>query len=74
MAELAQFVWLYRRASDSVLLIREESSVCRLLVYWQGIDAVSSEFPSVADCMKPQTEIEQDLVVAGFHLTHSFPP
>ena len=64
--ELSQSVWLYRRASDlykrvsdSVLLIREESSdVCSLLVYWHGIEALTNEFPSVADCMMHQAEIE----------------
>jgi hypothetical protein len=61
--------WLYTRGSESVRLLRAENSQgCRLFLYGPGSEVVTHEFAGVTECMKRQSEIEQNLSAAGYQL------
>jgi hypothetical protein len=60
---------LFTRGAESVRLVREEHSTrCRLSVCGPGIEIETSEFDSLAECMRRQREIEQGLLAAGYHI------
>ena len=64
--------WLFTRGSHSIRLVREENSNgCRLSIYGPGTEVVIHEFANVTECMKPQAEIEQSLLVSGYQLSQS---
>lgn len=50
------------------LVREEESNRCRLIICGPGTDIVTQEFANVAECMKRQGEIEQELVAGGYQL------
>jgi hypothetical protein len=60
------YSWLFTRGSDSVRLVREESSNgCLLSVYGPATDAVTHTFANVAECITRQAEVEQRLLAQG---------
>ena len=62
--------WLFARGSESVRLVREETSHgCHLFLYGPSTDVVTHDFADLIECMKRQAEIEQALLAAGYQLT-----
>lgn len=67
MTEIPRETWLFTRGSDSVRLVREERPQgCLLFVYGPGTKTITHGFANVADCMKRQAEIEQNLLGEGY--------
>jgi hypothetical protein len=61
--------WLFTRGADSVRLLREErSDSCVLVVHGPAAEVVTYAFANVAECMKRQPAIEQQLLAEGYQL------
>jgi hypothetical protein len=72
MTSIRNAGWLFTRGSQSIRLVREENSNgCHLFIYGPGTEVVTHEFANVAECMKRQAEIEQNLLGSGYQLEQS---
>src|SRR5262245_13217570 len=70
MVALVETVWLFVRAGESVRIIRAATPEgrVRLLIYGPGNSEATHEFPDQISCAARASEIEGQLVAAGFAL------
>ena len=75
MTRILREDWLFTRGPQSVRVVREccSNSSCRLVVYGPGTELLTYDFSGLAECMKRQSEVDLQLLGAGFHLARLRP-
>lgn len=70
MTALVETTWLFVRGGESVRVIRAATPEgrSRLLVYGPGNTQATHEFQDMVTCTEHESDIERELVAAGFTL------
>jgi len=72
MSVIPEESWLFTRGPQSVRLLRvEHANGCTLIVKGPETETMTHQFAHVAECMKRQAEIEQNLLASGFQLAQT---